>query len=69
MKTTEYVLWGQNAAYGPVPIKLMGGTYSECARAMCERFQHGGWSLWVNRAGTHPDEYPNGCTARQLVGA
>lgn len=67
MEKTQYVLWGIKAAYGPKPIKIMGGTYTDCCRAWRERQREGGWGLFINRDGTHPDQYPDGCAARQLA--
>lgn len=53
MSDSEWVLWGQNGTYGPLPIKITGGTLAWCRRERRWRESDGGWSDLVIRRDRH----------------
>lgn len=52
----EWVLWGFHPAYAQgVPIKLTGGSPSDCRTEQTWRVEReGGWTCAIYRAGTPP---------------
>lgn len=58
----EYVLWGRHVAYGPLWLKIMGGSLAECRREMKYRMgarKYEGkprWECSIENPGKHPED-------------